>query len=149
MLFPPGNRFSSMHGCLLVACAWVYALLFAGSPLADWGKYGPEPYGTACCIDWRVSNQHAAARSYTLALFVFCFILPCCVIILSYSGILVTVRSSRRNLEQHAARQVHMISIQTIIVKVRPCKHTSFSVFMCYVGGKKLIKILIPSITRP
>lgn len=120
-----GNRFNSVHGCLLIACAWVYALLFAASPLADWGKYGPEPYGTACCIDWRLSNRHATARSYTVALFIFCYILPCCIIVTSYSGILVTVNSSRKHTERHSSRQTHMTSIQTIIVKVRGHKYTT------------------------
>ncbi|CAF91597.1 unnamed protein product, partial [Tetraodon nigroviridis] len=113
-----GNRFNSTHGCLLIACAWVYALLFASSPLASWGKYGAEPYGTACCIDWRLSNQHPTARSYTLALFIFCYILPCCVILTSYSGILAVLHSSRKKMEQHTSRQTHMTSIQTIIVKL-------------------------------
>nr|XP_046265346.1 opsin 7, group member a isoform X2 [Scatophagus argus] len=113
-----GNRFNSVHGCLLIACAWVYALLFACSPLAHWGKYGPEPYGTACCIDWHLSNQHSTARSYTVALFIFCYILPCCVIVASYTGILVTLHASRKNMEQHASRQTHMSSIQTVIVKL-------------------------------
>ncbi|XP_076602163.1 opsin 7, group member a [Chaetodon auriga] len=113
-----GNRFNSVHGRLLVACAWVYALLFACSPLVHWGKYGPEPYGTACCIDWRLSNQHTTARSYTVALFIFCYILPCCVIVTSYTGILATVHASRKNMEQHAPRQTHMSSMQTIIVKL-------------------------------
>ncbi|XP_073347599.1 opsin 7, group member a [Pagrus major] len=113
-----GNRFNSVHSRLLVACAWIYALLFACSPLAHWGKYGPEPYGTACCIDWRLSNQHTTARSYTVALFVFCYILPCCVIVASYTGILVTVQASRKNMEQHISRQTHMSSIQIIIVKL-------------------------------
>ncbi|XP_041660197.1 opsin 7, group member a [Cheilinus undulatus] len=113
-----GNRFNSVHGCLLIACAWIYALLFACSPLAHWGKYGPEPYGTACCIDWRLSNQHTTARSFTVALFIFCYILPCCVIVASYTGILVTVHASRKNMEQHVSRQTHMSSIQTVIVKL-------------------------------
>ncbi|XP_049889181.1 opsin 7, group member a [Epinephelus moara] len=113
-----GNRFNCVHGRLLIACAWIYALLFACSPLAHWGKYGPEPYGTACCIDWRLSNQHSTARSYTVALFIFCYILPCCVITASYMGILVTVQASRKNMEQHASRQTHMSSIQRIIVKL-------------------------------
>ncbi|XP_018532030.1 opsin 7, group member a [Lates calcarifer] len=113
-----GNRFNPVHGCLLIACAWVYALLFACSPLAHWGEYGPEPYGTACCIDWRLSNQHTTARSYTVALFIFCYILPCCVIVASYTGILITVHTSRKTMEQHASRQTHMSSIQTIIVKL-------------------------------
>ncbi|XP_028283866.1 opsin 7, group member a [Parambassis ranga] len=113
-----GNRFNSLHGCLLIACAWVYALLFAGSPLVHWGEYGPEPYGTACCIDWRLSNQHTAARSYTLMLFIFCYILPCCIIVASYTGILLTVHASRKTMEQHASRQTHTSSIHAIIVKL-------------------------------
>lgn len=114
-----GNGFKSSHGCLLIACAWVNALLFAGSPLVHWGEYGPEPYGTACCIDWRLSNERSTARSYTVALFVFCYILPCCIIVVSYTGILVTVHGSRRTVEEHASGQTHMSSIQTVIVKVR------------------------------
>lgn len=114
-----GNRFNPVHGRLLVACAWVYALFFACSPLARWGAYGPEPYGTACCIDWHVSNRQSMARSYTLALFVFCYILPCCVIVASYTGILVTVRASQKALEQHVSRRTHVSNLQTIIVKVR------------------------------
>ncbi|XP_059200826.1 opsin 7, group member a [Centropristis striata] len=113
-----GNRFNSVHGRLLIAFAWVYALLFACSPLVHWGNYGPEPYGTACCIDWRRSNQHSTARSYTVALFVFCYILPCCIIIASYTGILLTVHASRKNLEQHAPRQTYISNVQTIIVKL-------------------------------
>ncbi|XP_061587421.1 opsin 7, group member a [Cololabis saira] len=113
-----GNRFNSFHGRLLIACAWVYALLFACSPLVHWGEYGPEPYGTACCIDWRLSNQHVSARSYTVVLFIFCYILPCCVIVASYTGILVTVQASRKTMEQHVSRQTHMSSIQIIIVKL-------------------------------
>ncbi|XP_004079421.1 opsin-5-like isoform X1 [Oryzias latipes] len=113
-----GNRFNSFHGRLLIACAWLYALLFACSPLVHWGEYGPEPYGTACCIDWRLSNQQATARSYTVALFIFCYILPCCIIVASYMGILVTVQASRKTMEQHSSRETHMSSIQTIIVKL-------------------------------
>ncbi|KAM9720271.1 opsin 7, group member a [Menidia menidia] len=113
-----GNRFNSVHGRLLIASAWVYALLFAVFPLVHWGEYGPEPYGTACCIDWRQSNQYTTARSYTVALFIFCYILPCCVIVASYTGIMVTVQASRKTMEQHASRQTHMSSIQTIIVKL-------------------------------
>ncbi|XP_038575328.1 opsin 7, group member a [Micropterus salmoides] len=121
-----GNRFKYVHGCLLITCAWVYALLFACSPLVHWGKYGPEPYGTACCIDWRLSNQHTTARSYTVTLFIFCYILPCCIIVASYIGILVTVHASRKNMEQHTSRLTHMNGIQTIIVKLSVAVCISF-----------------------
>ncbi|CAL8344497.1 unnamed protein product [Merluccius merluccius] len=114
-----GNRFNSCHGGVLIGCAWAYALLFASAPLVHWGEYGPEPYGTACCIDWRLSNRHARARSYTVVLFLSCYIIPCCLIVTSYSAILVRVRASRRDIERHAPRPgTHMGSIQAIIVKL-------------------------------
>ncbi|NXA22031.1 OPN5 protein, partial [Ibidorhyncha struthersii] len=93
--------FRREHGQTLIACAWTYAAIFACSPLAHWGEYGAEPYGTACCIDWRSTNVNAVAMSYTVVLFVFCFILPCGVIVTSYSLILVTVKESRKAVEQH------------------------------------------------
>ncbi|XP_055722647.1 opsin-5-like [Salvelinus fontinalis] len=113
-----GNRFNPVHGRLLIACAWAWALVFACSPLAHWGEYGPEPYGTACCIDWRLSNLHPVARSYTAALFVLCYIVPCCVIVASYTGILMTVRASHKAMEHHEARQTKMSNIQAVIVKL-------------------------------
>ncbi|KAK7945563.1 hypothetical protein WMY93_001291 [Mugilogobius chulae] len=113
-----GNRFKALHGRLLIGFAWLYALLFAGAPLLHWGEYGPEPYGTACCIDWRLSNLRPSARSYTVALFLLCYILPCAIIVASYSCILITVQASRKTMEQHASRQTHMSSVQAIIVKL-------------------------------
>ncbi|XP_074002964.1 opsin-5-like [Numenius arquata] len=113
-----GNRFRREHGQILIACAWTYAGVFACSPLAHWGEYGAEPYGTACCIDWRSTNESAVAMSYTIVLFVFCFILPCGVIVTSYSLILVTVKESRKAVEQHISGPIRMTNAQTITVKL-------------------------------
>ncbi|MBN3303306.1 OPN5 protein, partial [Amia calva] len=113
-----GNRFNFDHGRLLIACAWAYALVFACSPLAHWGEYGPEPYGTACCIDWKSSNTEAVAKSYTVVLFLCCFIIPCAIIIASYIQILITVKESRKAVEQHVSPQTRMTNIQSIIVKL-------------------------------
>ncbi|NXQ85817.1 OPN5 protein, partial [Nyctibius grandis] len=62
-------------------------------------SYGPEPYGTACCIAWNASSREATF--YILALFIFCYLLPCLLILISYSLILWTVRVSRRAVRQH------------------------------------------------
>ncbi|KAL6491115.1 hypothetical protein MHYP_G00014600 [Metynnis hypsauchen] len=113
-----GNRFTVAHGCLLLVCAWVYALVFACSPLAHWGEYGPEPYGTACCIDWRTSNQRSSARSYMVVLFAFCYLLPCVLIVTSYTRILLTLRASRRTMEQHISAPTHLSNIHAIIIKL-------------------------------
>ncbi|XP_069477065.1 opsin-5-like [Ambystoma mexicanum] len=113
-----GNRFGHEHGKLLIACAWAYAAIFACSPLAHWGEYGAEPYGTACCIDWHSSNVNTVSLSYTIALFLFCFIIPCGIIITSYTLILITVKESRKAVKKHVTGPTRMNNIQSIIVKL-------------------------------
>ncbi|NWH71042.1 OPN5 protein, partial [Piaya cayana] len=61
--------------------------------------YGPEPYGTACCITWKASSREATL--YILALFIFCYLLPCLLILVSYSRILWTVQVSQRAVRRH------------------------------------------------
>ncbi|NWQ60083.1 OPN4 protein, partial [Neopipo cinnamomea] len=75
------------------------SLLEKFSPRATYSHYGPEPYGTACCITWETSSREATL--YILALFIFCYLLPCLLILASYSLILWTVWVSRRAVEQH------------------------------------------------
>ncbi|NWX87364.1 OPN5 protein, partial [Nothoprocta pentlandii] len=96
---PLWNRFSPSHAGVLLLCVWAYALLFATAPLAEWGSYGPEPYGTACCITWKAASRQAVL--YILALFVFCYLLPCLLILVSYALILWRVKGSRRAVRQH------------------------------------------------
>ncbi|NWU64120.1 OPN5 protein, partial [Pterocles burchelli] len=71
----------------------------SGKALPQSNLYGPEPYGTACCITWKASSREATL--YILALFIFCYLLPCLLILVSYSLILWTVRVSRRAVRQH------------------------------------------------
>ncbi|NWS40949.1 OPN5 protein, partial [Probosciger aterrimus] len=102
--------------CCLKVCypaygkRWVCYLICAYTPLyppllgrlcprAAYSHYGPEPYGTACCIVWNASSREATL--YILALFIFCYLLPCLLILASYSLILWRVRVSRRAVRQH------------------------------------------------
>ncbi|KAG8002481.1 Opsin-5 [Nibea albiflora] len=118
-----GNKFSSTHARLLVVGVWCYASVFAVGPLAQWGHYSPEPYGTACCIDWHASNHELSALSYIVCLFVFCYVLPCTVIFLSYAFILLTVRGSRQAVQQHVSPQTKTTNAHSLIVKVRGFEH--------------------------
>lgn len=111
-----GNKFSPCHAGVLLLCVWAYALMFATAPLAKWGSYGPEPYGTACCIMWKASSREATI--YILTLFVFCYLLPCLLILVSYSLILWTVRVSRRAIRQHTSPQRRAHSVHSLVMKV-------------------------------
>ncbi|XP_032560956.1 opsin-5-like isoform X1 [Chiroxiphia lanceolata] len=111
-----GNRFSPSHAAVLLLCVWAYALTFATAPLAEWGSYGPEPYGTACCITWETSSREATL--YILALFIFCYLLPCLLILASYSLILWTVWVSRRAVQQHTSPQRRARSLHSLLLKL-------------------------------
>ncbi|XP_067904621.1 opsin-5-like [Heterodontus francisci] len=116
--YATGNRFTSEYACLLATCAWAYALIFAISPLANWGHYGLEPYGTACCIDWKASNTDPNAMSYIVALFVFCYIFPSGIITTSYTLILLTIKGSRRAVQQHVSTQTNSSNAHNLIIKL-------------------------------
>ncbi|XP_074500205.1 opsin 7, group member b [Sebastes fasciatus] len=113
-----GNKFSYCHACLLVAGVWCYAGVFAVGPLSGWGEYGAEPYGTACCINWDAPSQSSAAMSYIVCLFLFCYIVPCTVIFLSYTFILMTVRGSRQTVQQHMSPQNKITNAHALIIKL-------------------------------
>ncbi|XP_019365802.1 PREDICTED: opsin-5-like [Gavialis gangeticus] len=119
-----GNKFSPTHAGILLLCVWAYALAFAIAPLADWGSYGPEPYGTACCITWKASTREAMV--YVMALFIFCYIIPCLLIVVSYSLILWTVKVSRRAVKQHMSAQSKNNSVHSLIVKLSIAVCTGF-----------------------
>ncbi|XP_010190307.1 PREDICTED: opsin-5-like [Mesitornis unicolor] len=111
-----GNKFSPCHAGVLLLCVWVYALMFATAPLAEWGSYGPEPYGTACCISWKASSRKTTL--YILTLFIFCYLLPCLLILISYSLILWTVLVSRRAIRQHTSPRRRARSVHSLVVKL-------------------------------
>ncbi|XP_048879027.1 opsin-5-like [Brienomyrus brachyistius] len=113
-----GNRFSSSHARVLVLGAWCYAVVFAVGPMAEWGRYGPEPYGTACCVDWHVPRGDAHAVTYVVALFLFGYAVPCTVILTSYAFILLTVRGSHLAMRQHMSPQSTVSNAHVLIVKL-------------------------------
>ena len=56
--------------------------------------------------------------SYIICLFLFCYIVPCSVIFLSYLFILLTVRGAQKAVQQHVSPQNKITNAQTLIVKV-------------------------------
>lgn len=56
--------------------------------------------------------------SYIISLFIFCYVVPCTIIILSYTFILLTVRGSRQAVQQHVSPQTKVTNAHALIVKV-------------------------------
>uniref|UniRef100_A0A8C6UHT0 Teleost multiple tissue opsin b n=1 Tax=Neogobius melanostomus TaxID=47308 RepID=A0A8C6UHT0_9GOBI len=65
-----------------IGFSWLYAV-----------RYGPEGPGTTCSVDWKTQTVNNV--SYIVCLFVFCLILPFCVILYSYGKLLSIVPRRR------------------------------------------------------
>lgn len=82
--------------------------------------------------------------SYIICLFFFCYIVPCTVIFLSYTFILLTVRGSRQAVQQHVSPQNKITNAHALIVKVtgftqRQLKTSIEDVWQIFALGKSLI----------
>ncbi|XP_043076485.1 opsin 8, group member a [Puntigrus tetrazona] len=86
---PPksGSKFQRKTISVLIGVIWLYSLLWAVFPLLGWGGYGPEPYGLACSVDWAGYQHSLNGSSFIMALAILCTLIPCAVILFSYTGI--------------------------------------------------------------
>ncbi|TKS87472.1 Pinopsin Pineal gland-specific opsin [Collichthys lucidus] len=76
-----------------ICFSWIYSVVWTVPPLLGWSKYGPEGPGTTCSVDWKTRTPNNI--SYIICLFVFCLVLPFCVILYSYGMLLHTIRQVR------------------------------------------------------
>ena len=82
--------------CLMLVFAWVFSFSMMIPPLVEvWGRLGLDPPTFSCTI------LKKNGKSPKKMLFVLGFILPCVVIIVSYTCIYWKVRQSQRNLQAH------------------------------------------------
>jgi hypothetical protein len=70
------------------------ALLWSCAPLAGWGRYGVEPFGLSCSLEW-----HAIPWSYTVGIFACCYGLPLLLMLFCYGSIVVSVRRASRRIK--------------------------------------------------
>ncbi|KAA0714004.1 Red-sensitive opsin [Triplophysa tibetana] len=63
-------------------------------------------------------SHDVLAMSYIISLFIFCYVLPCTIIFLSYTFILLTVRRSRQAVKQHVSPQTKVTNAHTLIGKL-------------------------------
>ncbi|GFG30616.1 hypothetical protein Cfor_05178, partial [Coptotermes formosanus] len=84
--------------CVMLVFAWVFSFSMMIPPLAEvWGRLGLDPPTFSCTI------LKKDGRSPKKMFFFLGFILPCVVIIMSYTCIYWKVRQSQRNLQAHNA----------------------------------------------
>ncbi|XP_061173596.1 melanopsin-like [Saccostrea echinata] len=77
---------------LTIGLIWLYAILWSTFPFIGWGKYGIEPFGTSCSIDWTSKSENV--RSYIMSVFLLVFILPVGIITIFYFKVSVKIRKT-------------------------------------------------------
>ena len=75
---PPNPR-QRTYSLVLIISTWLLVLVFVVPPLMDiFGRYGLEPSGTSCTIDYwhgNFRNYH----NYVIFLVIFAYMLPICI----------------------------------------------------------------------
>ncbi|KAK9956827.1 hypothetical protein ABG768_014535 [Culter alburnus] len=100
---PPksGSKFRRKTISILIGVIWLYSLLWAVFPLLGWGGYGPEPYGLACSVDWAGYQHSLNGSSFIMSLAILCTLIPCGVILFSYTGIAWKLHKAYRSIQSN------------------------------------------------
>uniref|UniRef100_A0A8C6UIA2 Teleost multiple tissue opsin b n=1 Tax=Neogobius melanostomus TaxID=47308 RepID=A0A8C6UIA2_9GOBI len=93
-----------------IGFSWLYAV-----------RYGPEGPGTTCSVDWKTQTVNNV--SYIVCLFVFCLILPFCVILYSYGKLLRAIRQVSRmsSIVPRRREQRVLLMVVTMVVCYLVC----------------------------
>ncbi|XP_074659494.1 visual pigment-like receptor peropsin [Tubulanus polymorphus] len=75
---------------IVCAVVWCYGLLWSSFPLFGWSKYELEPHRLSCSVDW--SSRDPLNRSFIITLFVFVFLIPLCIMVYCYVGVVMWFR---------------------------------------------------------
>ncbi len=84
---------SATKSYLAIAFCWVFALILSGMPLFKLGSYDLEPGKMRCSVIWK--SVTASGTAYVIALFVFAFLVPLLIMMLSFVGVQHVIRKSR------------------------------------------------------
>ncbi|CAG13007.1 unnamed protein product, partial [Tetraodon nigroviridis] len=106
------------HAFVCLALVWAYAAFWATMPLVGWGSYAPEPFGTACTLDWWLAQASVSGQSFVMAILFFCLVLPTGIIVFSYIMIIFKVKSSAKEISHFDARIKNSHSLEIKLTKV-------------------------------
>nr|XP_046227977.1 teleost multiple tissue opsin b [Scatophagus argus] len=104
-----------------ICFSWLYSVAWTVPPLLGWSRYGPEGPGTTCSVDWRTQTPNNI--SYIICLFIFCLVLPFCVILYSYGKLLHTIRQVRSvsSIVTRRREQRVLVMVVTMVVCYLVC----------------------------
>ncbi|XP_068603947.1 teleost multiple tissue opsin b [Brachionichthys hirsutus] len=99
-----------------ICFSWFYSVAWTVPPLLGWSRYGPEGPGTTCSVDWKTRTPNNI--SYIICLFVFCLVLPFCVILYSYRKLLLTIRQAQNVSSVLNRHREHRVLAMVVVMVV-------------------------------
>ena len=98
LCFPLAASFISQHTWAFILSSYVYASIWAFTPVLGWGSYGVEPYGTSCTIQWNRS------KGFVTLMLLLCILLPVVIMKCCYGSVYVYLRKNRKSFKQPRSR---------------------------------------------
>lgn len=113
-------KFSKRHYFIVSVLLWTNCMIWAAAPFMGWGCYDNDVTGVLCTITW-TCNGRAAFASFIYALSVVCFILPCCIITVSYRKTYQFIKAvgaggSQENIEWTHQKQITKMCVVAVIL---------------------------------
>ncbi|XP_065324651.1 rhodopsin-like [Gordionus sp. m RMFG-2023] len=95
-----GKKINYKQAIFIIILIWSYCLFWCFLPLGAWGAYVFEGPLTSCTIDY--ISRDKSTISYALCLFIFCFVVPLLVIMISYIIIFRTIVINNKQMKQQS-----------------------------------------------
>lgn len=87
---PPASRHVTLQtASLAIGLCFLLGLVWSVMPLVGWNDYVHEGIGVACSVVWESGNPETS--SFIFAIFVFCLVLPLCLMAYCYINLYRTV----------------------------------------------------------
>ncbi|XP_021254356.1 opsin-VA-like isoform X2 [Numida meleagris] len=132
---PLGNmRLRGKHAAQGIAFVWTFSFIWTIPPTMGWSSYTTSKIGTTCEPNWYSGAYND--RSYIIAFFTTCFIVPLLVILVSYGKLLqkltkVSDTQSRLRTARKPERQVtRMVVVMIIAFLVCWMPYATFSILV-------------------
>uniref|UniRef100_A0A8C5M6N1 G-protein coupled receptors family 1 profile domain-containing protein n=1 Tax=Leptobrachium leishanense TaxID=445787 RepID=A0A8C5M6N1_9ANUR len=115
------NRIKKKVIYITITCIWLYAILWAISPLLGWGRYGPEPFGISCTIAWAEFQNSSNSFWFIISMFTLCTVTPAITIILCYGRIAWKLHKAYQEIQNYdkipnAAKMEKKITLMAVLV---------------------------------
>ncbi|XP_065529059.1 opsin-VA-like isoform X2 [Lathamus discolor] len=130
---PLGNtQLSGKHAALGIAFVWTFSFIWTIPPTMGWSSYTTSKIGTTCEPNW-YSGAYAD-RTYIIAFFTTCFIVPLSVILVSYGKLMQKLRKvsdtqSRLGTTRKPERQVtRMVVVMIVAFLICWMPYATFSI---------------------